>query len=90
MKCPLNLWGILSSSLRAVQFVPVSASPRWSNPLSCMRWVMSKFFSPFLWVGREFMLRNPIKSCVGVCLLLYSGSPNDLCSVGESSLYLFW
>ena len=50
----------------------MSASPRWSNLLSVMRWHRSKLFSRFLGLGREWMLSKPtIRSYYIVCLIIW-------------------
>ena len=59
-KCPRNIWGIMYSSGRYDQCLPVSTSPTWSNFLSLMSWERSKHFPHLLKLGREWIFTDPI------------------------------
>ena len=59
-KVPWNLCGILSYSWKEDQYLLVSASPTWSNFISKIKWVRSKFLLPLLVFGKYWSLINPI------------------------------
>ena len=61
LKFPRNLWGVMSSSWIEVQCLLVSARPMWSNFISDIKWVRSKFLLPLLVFSRNWSLIKSVR-----------------------------